>query len=135
MVHTSIRNMYRVCIACVGFLMATVHPVRAERLLVVLVPGMYQDSSSWRSLIERLQRDIPELAPARADWVPFDRPLKTMSRLQMRALGSDLEAHIDAKWHQNGSTKVILIGHSVGGLLVRQAYLLASAADPLDRRQ
>lgn len=97
--------------------------------LVVVVPGMLGREVSWRPLLDRLRAE-PELIGS--EWLFWPkRPVKPWSFGSAAQMSRNLQALIDQRWaHAGGYDEVILVGHSIGGILVRQTYLLAAGACP-----
>ena len=105
------------------------HATRPNRL-VVLVPGFMGRCSRWAHLRAQLEHE-PGFAPREAQWLDFDHHSNWSSVGRMEELALQLRARIEAEWIKAGGfNDVILVGHSMGGLIVRQAYLLASGAVP-----
>lgn len=101
----------------------------STKRLVVVVPGMGSDLSSWTDLLTRLKTE-PELAD-NVTWLQARHNARLTSFERIETLARNLSADIDVAWRNaNGFDEVLLLGHSVGGLIVRQAYLLASGAGP-----
>jgi pimeloyl-ACP methyl ester carboxylesterase len=95
--------------------------------LIVVVPGVSGGLEPWQQLLARLQKE-PSLKDAR--WFIWNHKRRWFSRVRARTLAVELRAHIDADWEQKGAVQeVILLGHSVGGLIARQAYLLGLGVD------
>ena len=124
------RVRLSIALAIAGCLLAA--PVSARTRLVVLVPGMEQSSNTWTSLIKRLQSEVPGFGASETEWLFFDHGAGFYTLGRVNDYARMLEARIDAKWHQRPFDDVVLVGHSIGGLFVRQAYLLAANADPLN---
>ncbi|MHC5597166.1 MAG: esterase/lipase family protein [Nostoc sp.] len=106
-------------------------PVSSTSLkrLIVIVPSENQDAESWKPLVEELKK---ETALTESEWLPWDKHnLHDWSFQKGISLSTELKAKIDAKWRRKGPfDEVILIGHSLGGVLIRQTYLLASGMYP-----
>lgn len=101
--------------------------------LVVLVPGIGVGFSGWSSLVRRL-KDEPALQGAK--WFCWDHKSTVLSRTTPASLAVDLRASIDQEWSAYGPfDDILLAGHSMGGLLVRQAYLLGCGADHSIKRR
>jgi hypothetical protein len=100
----------------------------APRRLVVYVPGLWGSADSWRELRQRLAAE-PEQQTVRFEtWDPRVRP---WTRDRLSDLAHRLRVQLDTWWmvaeERTGSPpfdEIILIGHSIGGLIVRQAYML-----------
>lgn len=97
--------------------------------LIVVVPSENQNAETWKPLVEELKQ---ETVLTETEWLYWDKHnLHDWSFEKGISLSRQLKAKIDAKWrNQNRFEEVILIGHSLGGLLIRQAYLLASGMYP-----
>ncbi|WP_414565790.1 MULTISPECIES: hypothetical protein [unclassified Anabaena] len=106
-------------------------PVSSTSLkrLIVVVPAENQNSQSWEPLVTELQR---ETALTESEWLFWDNhKLHDWSFERGINLSRQLKAKIDAKWQKDRPfDEVILIGHGLGGIFVRQAYLLASGMYP-----
>jgi hypothetical protein len=92
----------------------------------VFVPGLGQEPSSIDELYERLKSD-PAFGPA-DDTYLFAYPdgMSLFSRGTMAQRCAELAFRIDSYASTIGDVDdVILIGHSVGGLMVRESYLQA----------
>lgn len=95
-----------------------------QRRLVVYVPAIGMTCAQWAPLIERL-RDQPDLAGT--EWVGWDHGIGLYSVNRVTDVAIELQAVIDAHWRlADGYDEIVLVGHSFGGMLVRQCYLLAS---------
>ncbi len=90
--------------------------------LVVIVPAMGQNRLDWNPLVDRLKAE-PELAGA--DWVTYTHNLHFFSTRRLHDVAWGLAAKIQ-EMHDNIEPYkgITLIGHGVGGLLVRMAYLI-----------
>lgn len=99
----------------------------SQRRLVVYVPGIGMKCAQWAKLIARL-REQPELADS--DWLPWDHGVCLFSTARVIDRAAELQAVIDARWRvAGGYDELVLVGHSFGGVLVRQCYLLASGCE------
>jgi pimeloyl-ACP methyl ester carboxylesterase len=104
-------------------------PARPRRL-VVLVPGFLADLGNWAPLKERLAKE-EGYKPGEARWLDFAHGVRLLSTMTLDAVAERLRGRIDAEWlRAGGFDDVVLVGHSMGGLIARQAYLLAAAAVP-----
>lgn len=96
--------------------------------LIVLVPALPHATSLWKDMRSALARGVPEYA--NAQWLCIDHHLSFRSRGWLADIAHSVRNRIDEEWAKAGGyDEIVLIGHSVGGLLVRQAYLLAAGAD------
>jgi hypothetical protein len=115
-------------------------PSDDPRKLIVLVPAFHQTTAEWTDLGRELAAGIPEYASAR--WLCIDHHLKFWTRGRLDDVAHSVRDRIDEEWAKargervgaegvraKGYDEIVLIGHSVGGLLVRQAYLLAAGAE------
>ena len=99
---------------------------RRDTRLIVLVPGLSDDFTHWRPLVDRLRRE-PALEGTR--WKPWNHNGRPLSVITAARLAERLKADIDEQWIAHGPfDEIVLVGHSLGGLLVRCAYLLACDA-------
>jgi hypothetical protein len=94
--------------------------------LLVCVPGLRYGFGKWESLLEFLKT---KLGIEDADILKWDHHCSYLSTAYPEDLSRSLAAEIDAKWEakkQTGApyTKVILTGHSVGALFIREAFLI-----------
>lgn len=107
-------------------------PRRARRL-VVLVPAIHASMPRWDPLRQRLQME-PGFGPADATWLTFDHRTHIWSRGSAEKLSIRLANEINQACVAEPYDEVILVGHSLGGLLVRRAYLHGiGAVDPARR--
>ena len=107
-------------------------PIKAAspRRLIVLVPGYNGHSSRWKPLQDRLKAE-PGFGADEAKWLAFDHESHRRSLGTLDKVARQLNARIEAEWTRAGGfDEVVLVGHSMGGLIVRQAYLLAVGAVP-----
>ena len=97
--------------------------------LVVLATGLNGSPKKWNPLLERLRRE--DLLVDSGFW-NFSAFIKFFTK-SIEVLSLELKAEIEQRYLAklvNGEPydDIICIGHSFGGLMVRQAYLLASGA-------
>lgn len=107
--------------------------------LVVLAAGLNGSPRKWNTLLEQLGQE-DELAGS--DWLVFNhygfwnwRAFKYFFTHSVEQLALELKARIEQQWVAAIASgepyeEVICIGHSVGGLMIRQAYLVAAGAYP-----
>ncbi|HEY3707651.1 MAG TPA: alpha/beta hydrolase [Terracidiphilus sp.] len=92
--------------------------------LLVFVPGIQTKADSFKPLLARLQAD-----PAwRQDTVVelWDHGTSIFGRKSLLDIARNLALFLNARWaNLENPDDVILVGHSMGALLVRQAYLIA----------
>ena len=96
--------------------------MRVEPLIVV-VGGLGNHDGAWRRLEDRLREQ-----GITGHWHHHDtRGVRNLFRAaRVRDLSLELMAKIDALAPQY--SRIILLGHSAGGMIVRDAYLLAAGA-------
>src|SRR5690606_31928091 len=64
-------------------------------------------------------------------WLTWRHHRSWYSRAAMGDLAMSLDAAIHAEWTRRGGfDDIVLVGHSMGGLLVREAYLLGCGVGP-----
>lgn len=96
-----------------------------KRKLVVIVPGITQTTATWESLISRLKKE-PGFGSDEADWLPFNHGIHLYSLGHLSKVAQKLRDAIHMQYVKaRGYDEIILAGHSLGGLMARQAYLLA----------
>lgn len=95
-----------------------------KRKLLVIVPGIDGRLEQWDPLVERLAVE-PRLSGTCV--LAHDHEARVLGRGSLRNLATQLRARLDCEWAKAASSggfdEVILVGHSIGGLLVREAYL------------
>jgi pimeloyl-ACP methyl ester carboxylesterase len=100
-----------------------------ERLIVV-VPAMNSRVEKWQPLVERLKRE-PGCTAAEAEWYLHDQRTHGLGLKRLANLSTALVTAIQGKWVENGGFEEIwLLGHSLGGLVARQAYMIGRGAEP-----
>jgi pimeloyl-ACP methyl ester carboxylesterase len=96
----------------------------AMKKLVVVVPALFGFMSAWKPLKERLRKE-PDLVDS--VWREWHHHAGLLTRKTAMAYALDLRAYIDNIWRTEGPfDEILLVGHSLGGVLVRQAFLLGS---------
>lgn len=102
----------------------------AVRTLVVLVPGLGQKTIAWGPLIDALEE---EGTLGNAHWLRFDHHAGPMSFTPALQIVRELAASIKGCWEaEGGFSEVVLVGHSIGGVLIREAYLIGCRVDDPD---
>lgn len=98
--------------------------------LIVAVPGLRSMLAPWESF-----RAVVQATPAYASdrWLLHDTKLGPFSSQGLRHFAINLAAAIEmaVSFPHDPVDEIILLGHSVGGLLIRSAYLLATNPDYL----
>jgi hypothetical protein len=109
------------------------------RRLVVIATGINVRSKKWQPLLMQLQQ---EQEFADSEWLVYShygwwnvRAASKFFTQSLERVALNLKGKIEQYWIaaiENGKPydDVILIGHSLGGLLIRQAYLVAAGAYP-----
>ena len=99
-------------------------PTRSgAKSLLVFVPGLLAERLPYAELLSRLEQDLGQ------DWrvLWWDSGLRWWSRRPMAEAGHRLRVRLRAEWDDIGGFKrIVLVGHSLGGMVVRHAYLLDS---------
>jgi pimeloyl-ACP methyl ester carboxylesterase len=93
--------------------------------LVVVTPGTGQGPAQWASFRKALESD-----PASRDvaWLVFDHGIRSTSIGKARDYASLLSSCISEKFRAANYRSVTLIGHSIGGMITRRAFLGAAGA-------
>ncbi len=101
-------------------------PTRSgAKSLLVFVPGLLAERVPYAELLSRLEQDLGQ--GWRVLW--WDSGLRWWSRRPMAEAGHRLRVRLRAEWDDIGGFKrIVLVGHSLGGVVVRHAYLLDSGA-------
>jgi alpha-beta hydrolase superfamily lysophospholipase len=96
-----------------------------KNLLIVFAGGLDKSLRHFRPLLDELRKE-PELVARDAQFLEFDQATYRMGRRPLSSFSEELAAKINERWIVDGGfEEIILIGHSVGGLLLREAYLIA----------
>lgn len=107
--------------------------------LIVLVTGSNGSPQKWQPLLEQLHK---EDLLADSKWLIFNsygfgniHALSNYIAKSLETLSLELKAEIEQHWltavvRGEPFDDIICMGHSVGGLIVRQAYLVAAGAYP-----
>ncbi len=96
----------------------------------MVVPAVRSRVARWHSLLGRLKA---EPALASSDWLVWNHKCGVLSIRNAASLAVELHAQVNGKWLAEGPyDDIILTGHSLGGLLVRQAYLIGCAEADAD---
>lgn len=94
-----------------------------KKRLVVISPGLGQRVRHWTALIDRISIE-KDWSDDTTDYLKHESSTLPLGLKRLAHLGQDLAARIHAQWVlTNGYEEVILIGHSMGGLVVRAAFL------------
>jgi pimeloyl-ACP methyl ester carboxylesterase len=96
-----------------------------KRALVVFAAKLDTPVHHYRPLLTELRKE-PELDETSAEFLLFDRTTHRSGLRRLASFADELAAKINQCWVTHGGfEEVILFGHSIGGLLMREAYLLA----------
>lgn len=95
----------------------------ANSTLIVYVPSMVNRPSDYKALLDRLRAEI---GIEGAVWV-YPRNIRRASVGTMKRHCADFADILQQYWSDSGrqNRRILLIGHSVGGLIVRGGYLHA----------
>lgn len=106
-----------------GNIMESAHPQR--RRLIVYVAGLSEPPHAANELFHRLRRE-PGYGPDDAIYWQFPEPVTRLSRGSLAGRCRDLADRLDAYWTGPRQTsEIVLIGHSIGGVMLRYAFLQA----------
>ncbi len=96
--------------------------------LVVVVPSVMRRLEDWSTLIERVQ-GLDGYGADVADWFLLDHRATLSTRRSATSLAATVAAEIHQRVQSRGPFEdVVLVGHSLGGMLVRSAYVQARLA-------
>jgi alpha-beta hydrolase superfamily lysophospholipase len=112
-----------------------VDEARRQGRLVVVVSSIMDNASSWDSLVSRL-RTLPGYGDEVCRWEFIPHGARWYRPGSAERLAREVAARIHLRWVADGGyDEVVLVGHSIGGLLVRQAYLVGlGSGDRTQRR-
>ena len=100
-----------------------------HKKLIYVVPGLNGQERHWEPLLARLKKEPGFKDGTEAHWEFWPHGLHALSFRRLTAVAIELKAKIDETVVGKGPfSEIILVGHSVGALLVREAYLRASNA-------
>lgn len=103
--------------------------------LVAYVPSIFDRPAQWDPLLADLKRLVPGLAPDQCDWKPVRHGGRWWRPIRAEKLARDVAATINGLDATGSYEHIVLAGHSLGGLLVRRAYLLGREQPWHDREQ
>ncbi len=96
--------------------------------LVVVSPGLGLSIDDWEPLLTRLGNEAG-WGPTTTDFLRDETRTKAHSTRRLAEIADVLAARIHARWIEAGGySEIILVGHSLGGLVVRQSYLIGRGA-------
>jgi triacylglycerol esterase/lipase EstA (alpha/beta hydrolase family) len=101
-------------------ILASLEPYRPGRIPVVFVHGTFSSAMRWAEMINRLQAD-PEIRRRYQFWFfTYDssNPI-AYSALRLRRFLTSAAAKLDPHHEDAAMSRMVLIGHSQGGLLVK----------------
>lgn len=96
--------------------------------LLVFVPGIRLKASAWQPLIQQLEKDPAWTADSQI--LAWDHGTGILGRKPLLEISGRLAAAIGTRFALRAASgkppfdDIVLIGHSMGALLVRQAYLI-----------
>jgi len=101
-----------------------------NKILIVYAPGINKKFKSWEPLISGLKLDLENVQDFQnAEWVGWDHNCQIFSDIGAMKVAQRFCDWMDAKWFTAGGyEKVILIGHSMSGVIMRQAFLISAGA-------
>jgi pimeloyl-ACP methyl ester carboxylesterase len=100
---------------------------------VVVVPSIHNDLEAWSELVERL-KTLEGYSERDCRWELMHHDAAWFRRGSVGTEASNIAARINQRWVvAGGYDEIVLVGHSLGGLIVRQAYLLALTGAPGQR--
>jgi pimeloyl-ACP methyl ester carboxylesterase len=109
--------------------LATAYPSAAPRV-VVFVPGLCEDERAWERQADRVGSSYPR-ALADVGWTPLLVRANTGLTVDANgALLADLLTHVVAAWPVPVE-RVVIVGHSMGGLVARAAVARDAVWTPL----
>jgi hypothetical protein len=114
----------------VAFAAACPPPLRlgqSPTRLVVVVPATGQGPGQWKSFLSALKKE-PESKDLA--WLLIDHGVRLTSPGTAFGVATEIDSCIQEKVRANAYKSVTLIGHSIGGMLARRAYLEAAGAFP-----
>lgn len=94
-----------------------------SRMLYFYVPGFLHRTSMWEEVVKRLKDDLG----GEGEWHGYDHRVGLFSVRDPYDLANELHALVTRLSHK-ADRKIVLVGHSAGGLLVRAAYLISAGA-------
>ncbi|MCF2526276.1 alpha/beta hydrolase [Yinghuangia soli] len=104
------------------------------RRLVVFVPAITGRTEAWTDLQKRLA-ELDGYSAADCDYRVVPHGGRSYKPGSVKDLAKAVGAHIHELWTTGDYGDVVLVGHSMGGLVLRQAYLDALGANgPTGRR-
>ncbi|WP_035992498.1 lipase family alpha/beta hydrolase [Leptolyngbya sp. KIOST-1] len=103
-----------------------------KKTLVAYVPGIGMKTSAWNPLIKRLQNELNDVTDlGEIEWAGWNHGCQPLSAIPLMTVSQRFCDWLDSKWFTSGGyEKIILIGHSIGGIIARQAYLLSTGIEP-----
>lgn len=103
---------------------------RRKQTLLVFVPGMRADMSRWESLFSKLKSE-ESLSVGTCEWLIYDPKARPLGGARLKEMVRELVARIHCVWLAHGGfDRVVLMGHSIGGMIVRAAYVAGRGYDP-----
>jgi pimeloyl-ACP methyl ester carboxylesterase len=97
--------------------------------LMVFVPGIRLKASAWQPLIQQLEEDPAWVADSQV--LAWDHRTGILGRKPLLEIAAHLASEIGTRYALRAASgkppfdDIVLVGHSMGALLVRQAYLIA----------
>src|SRR5690349_1292790 len=98
----------------------------AVKTLLVYVPGLLEKPEQPAELLRRVQGELG--ADATDVWV-YPAPVRPWTRGSLVVRCAKFASTVDGYWRAHGrAERVVLVGHSLGGIVVRYGFLLALGA-------
>jgi pimeloyl-ACP methyl ester carboxylesterase len=105
----------------------------ASKKLFFVVPGVRGTQRKWQPLLSRLKEDPALSEGQEVKWVFWPHGIHRWSFGSARRVAGDLRATIKAHDEKKEPfDEIVLVGHSLGAILIRDAYLLEANAHKLD---
>lgn len=107
-------------------------PYQPGKIPVVLIHGLNDGYATWFQVLNHLRND-PELAARYQFWLyfyPTGNPVIVSAGVLRKAI-ADARAHFDPGRADPAWDRMVLVGHSMGGLLAR--VMIQSSGDRLER--
>ncbi len=95
----------------------TLTPGKGNRRLVVLVHGV-PGRARFQSAVDLAQEALPD-----SDFLIFDYDTHVLSNESPYAISNVIERQINEAYETRASSEIVLVGHSLGGMLLRKALV------------
>ena len=88
--------------------------------LIVIIPATTQGKKDWKSFKEKM---VSESEGEQFAWMVYEHGIEFTSTGDAKNIALDIASCIGEKVDVNNYQEILLVGHSVGGMLARYAYL------------